>query len=222
MSAADRPVTGPPPDAFHFGRNWQRYLDSYLDPERERTAATSLRDLVGEVRDKSFLDIGSGSGLFSLSAYRQGAKRVTSFDVDPDSVAATRTLHERSGSPANWKVLQGSVLDHDFVAGQEPADVVYSWGVLHHTGDMYTAIANAAGLTKVGGVFVIAIYNRVTGRFMNSERWLRVKRAYNRAPRVAQRGMEVGYATYWAAARVLERRNPFRIAPTAVYLRAVR
>jgi SAM-dependent methyltransferase len=209
MSATDQ-QPAPPPDAFRFGRNWQRYLDSYLDPQRERIAAESLHDLVGDVRDKTFVDVGCGSGLFSLCAYRDGAKQVLSFDVDPDSVAATRTLHERMGSPENWQVLHGSVLDSDFVAGIEPADVVYSWGVLHHTGDMYTAISNAASLTSLGGVFAIAIYNRVTGRWLDSERWWRIKRAYNHAPRLGQWAMELGYAGYWLLRCAKHRRSPLR------------
>lgn len=211
MSAARRPAPAPPPDAFRFGRNWRRYVDTYLDPDRERIAVQSLRDLVGDVEGKTFLDIGCGSGLFSLSAYRAGAKRVVSFDVDPDSVTATRTLRERSDSPENWIVLHGSILDSEFVATIEAADVVYSWGVLHHTGDMNTAIANAAGLTRPGGIFAIAIYNRVTGRWLDSNRWWRIKRAYNRAPAVGQRVMELTYGLYWSMARVRDRQNPVRL-----------
>jgi SAM-dependent methyltransferase len=211
LSGADRQATGPPPDAFRFGRNWQRYVDTYLDPDRERIAAESLHDLVGDVRGKAFLDIGCGSGLFSLSAYRAGAEQVVSFDVDPESVAATRSLRERAGSPVHWKVLHGSILDPGFVANQQAADIVYSWGVLHHTGDMYKAIANAAGLTRPGGTFAIAIYNRVTGRWLDSVRWWRIKRAYNRAPAVAQRAMELTYALSWFAAHVRDRQNPVRV-----------
>lgn len=211
MSTTDQHTTAPAPNAFRFGRNWQRYLHSYLDPERERIAAESLHDLVGDVRNKTFVDIGCGSGLFSLCAYRDGAKQVLSFDVDSDSVAATRTLHERMGSPENWRVLHGSVLDSDFVASIGPADVVYSWGVLHHTGDMYKAIGNAASVTAPGGTFVIAIYNRVTGRWLDSERWRRIKRAYNRAPRLGQRAMEFVYALYWLAGCAKNRTNPLRI-----------
>lgn len=216
MSSSQTPPVAtssrPPPDSFRFGRNWQRYVGSYLDSDRERIAAESLRDLVGDLKDTSFLDIGCGSGLFSLSAHRAGAAVVTSFDVDPDSVAATRVLRTRAGSPDNWSVLHGSVLDPTFLGALPQADVVYSWGVLHHTGDMHTAIRNAAKLVKPGGLFAIAIYNRVTERPLPSERWLQIKRAYNRAPRSAQLAMEAVYALYWSLGTLRSGENPLRAA----------
>src|SRR5687767_10437316 len=130
-----------PPDAFAFGRNWQRYVESYLDPERKAIAAASLADLVGENLDgKVFVDIGAGSGLFSLCAHEAGAARVISLDVDPDSVAATAGLRRSAGEPETWEVREGSILDPKVVNELPQGDVVYSWGVLHHTGDMYAAI----------------------------------------------------------------------------------
>ena len=149
MTATDHATTvAPPPDAFRFGRNWRRYISTYLDADRERVAAESLRDLVGDLDQKSFLDVGCGSGLFSMCAYRAGAVNVVSIDVDPDAVTATRELQTRADAPPNWRVLHQSILAPDILAELEPADVVYSWGVLHHTGDMYTAIRNAADLVK--------------------------------------------------------------------------
>jgi SAM-dependent methyltransferase len=201
-----------PPDAFKFGRNWQRYVRGYLDPERERIAAQSLRDLVGEVGGKTFLDIGCGSGLFSLCAYRAGATDVISIDVDPDAVDATGMLHARAGSPSNWRILHRSILDPELLAELEPCDVVYSWGVLHHTGDMYAAIRNAAALVPPRGRFAIAIYNRATNHWLNSERWARIKRAYNHAPRPLQIGMEGAYGLYWLLGRLRARENPIHVA----------
>jgi 2-polyprenyl-6-hydroxyphenyl methylase/3-demethylubiquinone-9 3-methyltransferase len=207
-----QPVVAPPADAFHFGRNWQRYVSGYLDSDRERIAAESLHDLVGDLRSKSFLDIGCGSGLFSLCAHRAGAQEIVSIDVDPDAVAATRALHAAAGAPDNWRILHRSILDSTLPSAVGPADVVYSWGVLHHTGDMYAAIRNASGLVKPNGAFAIAIYNRVTGRFLDSRRWWRIKRTYNHAPRVAQIAMEMTYASYWLLGRLRSRQNPIREA----------
>lgn len=207
-----QPVVAPPADAFRFGQNWQRYVSGYLDSDRERIAAESLHDLVGDLRGKSFLDIGCGSGLFSLCAHRAGAREIVSIDVDPDAVAATSALHARAGAPDNWRVLHRSILDSTLLSGIEPAEVVYSWGVLHHTGDMYAAIRNASGFVKPDGAFAIAIYNRVTGRFLDSRRWWRIKRAYNHAPRAAQIVMEMVYASYWLLGRLKARQNPIREA----------
>jgi len=201
-----------PPDAFEFGENWQRYISEYLNPERKQIAADSLRDLVGDLTGKTFLDIGAGSGLFSLCAYEAGAERLTSVDVDPNSVAASSRLRRSVGEPPNWSVIEGSILDERVVAELEPADVVYSWGVLHHTGDMDTAIRNAAQLVKPGGVFSIAIYNRVTGRFLDSARWWKIKRLYNHSPRPVQRAMEFLYFGHWVGHQLKARKNPFRAA----------
>lgn len=209
---SDKSPASPPPDAFRFGRNWQRYVGTYLDSDRERIAAESLRDLVGDLRGKTFLDIGCGSGLFSLCAHRAEARQVVSIDVDPDAVAATRELWSKAGAPNTWTVLHRSILDLKTVAELEAAQVVYSWGVLHHTGDMYTAIRNAAGLVEPGGLFAIAIYNRVTEGRLTSQRWLRIKRAYNRVPRFVQVAMEAAYALYWSLGMLRSGESPLRAA----------
>ena len=116
-----------------------------------------------------------------------------SVDVDPDSVEACRKLWRSIGSPENWEIFEGSVLDSSFVSRLPRADIVYSWGVLHHTGDMYTAIRNAARLVTPGGLLCIAIYNRVTEGFLDSGRWWKIKHRYNHSPRWVQRAMETAY-----------------------------
>jgi SAM-dependent methyltransferase len=213
MSADAEERIAAPPDAFRFGRNWQRYVADYLAPERERIAADSLRDLLEvDLTGRTFLDIGCGSGLFSLCAHNAGADTVVSVDVDPDSVAATSALRERAGAPENWRVIHGSILDPRVVDELPSADVVYSWGVLHHTGDMWTAIRNASRLVAPSGIFCIAIYNRVNGRFLDSDRWLKIKRAYNHSSRRRQIAMEWAYTLQWGLAEVRSRNNPFRVA----------
>jgi SAM-dependent methyltransferase len=128
-------------------------------------------------------------------------------------VQATESLREAIGRPDNWKVIHGSILDDDLLQSLTGVDVLYSWGVLHHTGDMWRAIRNASGLVAPGGVFCIAIYNRVSGRFLDSERWLRIKRTYNHHGRAVQIAMETLYAGYWAVAEVVRRRrSPFKAA----------
>jgi len=165
---------------FRFGENWARFIDS-IDDNRIRMAERSLVQMLGapSLEGKTFLDVGSGSGLFSLAARRLGA-RVRSFDFDPQSVACTMELRRRYfPDDGEWVVEQGSVLDQRFVGGLGRYEIVYSWGVLHHTGSMWEALRNVAGLVGPGGSLYIAIYNDQGGA---SRRWLKVKRLYNRLP----------------------------------------
>jgi 2-polyprenyl-6-hydroxyphenyl methylase/3-demethylubiquinone-9 3-methyltransferase len=162
---------------FQFGENWRRFL-SVLNDERIAEAEKSLTEMLAleDLRGLSFLDIGSGSGLFSLAARRLGAARVHSFDYDPQSVACAEELKRRYfNGDDDWTIEQGSVLDADYVTRLGQFDVVYSWGVLHHTGAMWQALENAARPVAAGGHLFIAIYNDQQQR---SRLWLRVKRFY--------------------------------------------
>jgi 2-polyprenyl-3-methyl-5-hydroxy-6-metoxy-1,4-benzoquinol methylase len=176
-------------ERFEFGRNWQRFLQ-IVDESRIQAAEASLQRMLREDRldGRRFLDIGSGSGLFSLAARRLGAV-VHSFDFDPQSVACGRELKRRyaEGDP-DWTIEQGSVLDRDYVDGLGPFHVVYSWGVLHHTGRMWEAIDNATRPVAPGGKLFIAIYNDLGSR---TRRWASIKRLYNRLPRAARPALTV-------------------------------
>jgi SAM-dependent methyltransferase len=197
------------PPAFAFGENWSRFLTSLSDKQIEQ-ATRSVSALVGrDLQDKAFLDIGSGSGLSSLAARRLGA-RVYSFDYDPQSVACTQELRRRffPGDDA-WTVAQGSVLDAAFLATLGQFDVVYSWGVLHHTGHMWVAIENAARLVRPGGLFAIGIYNFHGGR-RGTAMWTRLKRWYCKAPRWQQVAWENAYLTWNLISLAAVGRNPIR------------
>jgi 2-polyprenyl-3-methyl-5-hydroxy-6-metoxy-1,4-benzoquinol methylase len=173
--------------SFSFGRNWQRYLSS-VDEERVRIAEVSLTEFTNLARldGRSFLDIGCGSGLFSHAAFRLGAERIVSFDVDPASVECCLQLHEQAGKPENWEIRHGSVLDEPFLTSLGTFDIVYSWGVLHHTGRMWDAIVQSARLVNPGGLYYIALYNKILSRNGSTSWihpfWLKVKRTYNTSP----------------------------------------
>jgi SAM-dependent methyltransferase len=165
---------------FAFGDNWSRFL-LVLDNDRICQAEQSLREMldVADLQGKRFLDVGSGSGLFSLAARRLGAV-VHSFDYDPQSVACTSELRRRYfPDDPDWTVEQGSALDGEYLSSLGQWDIVYSWGVLHHTGNMSQALNNVATLVRANGKLFIAIYND-QGRA--SRIWLQVKKAYNRLP----------------------------------------
>jgi 2-polyprenyl-6-hydroxyphenyl methylase/3-demethylubiquinone-9 3-methyltransferase len=188
---------------FAFGDNWRRFL-TVLNDDRIAAAESSLTHMlrVDDLADKTFLDIGSGSGLFSLAARRLGAQ-VRSFDFDVQSVACTEELRRRYfPEDDDWRIEQGSVLDAEYLASLGRFDVVYSWGVLHHTGEMWSALANAAPLVNPKGLLFIAIYN---DQGPISLRWRWVKRRYATGSRPVQEALVGVIGGYFAARMVMNR-----------------
>jgi SAM-dependent methyltransferase len=175
------------PVDFSFGKNWLEFLRGF-DEERLHIAESSLLDFMGleSLEGKSFIDIGCGSGLFSYAAFGLGASRVVSFDVDQLCVRCCIALRERAGNPAQWEVLHGSVLDDAFLSRLGSFDIVYSWGVLHHTGRMWDAVEKSLRLVRTGGYYYIALYNKILRRdgkpaWVHSF-WTTVKKLHNTHP----------------------------------------
>jgi len=175
---------------FSFGENWREFLE-HIDDQRIEIAEKAILSLLGQQRldGLTFLDIGSGSGLSSLAARRLGA-RVHSFDYDPQSVACTQALRSRyCPDDTEWMVEQGSILDPDYLAKLGRFDIVYSWGVLHHTGAMHNAIARASRLVAQHGLFAFALYHRTRMCAL----WRLEKRWYAGASPDAQRRARAVY-----------------------------
>jgi SAM-dependent methyltransferase len=178
-------VLSPSPERFAFGKNWRKF-SSLLSEERIRDAETSLASMLHceSLAARSFLDIGCGSGLFSLAAARLEAEHIHSFDYDEDSVACTAAVKEKFfPSDADWAIERGDITDPVYCRALGTFDVVYAWGVLHHTGAMWAAMENACACVAPGGTFFVSIYNDQGRR---SRFWRRVKRVYNALPRPLQ------------------------------------
>ena len=199
---------------FSFGRNWASFLKR-LNQARIAEAEKNLIEFLGEksLDGGSFLDVGSGSGLSSLAARRLGAM-VTSFDYDGESVACTEELRRRYlPDDPSWIIEQGSVLDTEYLAGLGQFDIVYSWGVLHHTGAMWQAMANIKTMVKTGGLLFIAIYNDC-GEVSRS--WLERKRRYNALPQI----LRPFYAIYvWMPQELRSLAGSMRSGELRTYIR---
>lgn len=166
---------------FQFGTNWKQFL-STLDNGQIIAAEESIKRMLeaDDLHGQTFVDVGSGSGLSSLAARRLGAI-VHSFDYDPESVVCTRRLKDQFfPNDPDWIIDSGSVLDSHWLHSLQQYDIVYSWGVLHHTGAMWQALENIDSLVTPGGKLFISIYND-QGRL--SDFWWLVKRLYNVMPR---------------------------------------
>jgi 2-polyprenyl-6-hydroxyphenyl methylase/3-demethylubiquinone-9 3-methyltransferase len=185
---------------FRFGENWRKYL-LHVDDAAIRQAEAGMLRLVPARRlaGARFIDIGCGSGIHSLAAVRLGAAQVVAIDIDPDSVAATKELLAREGVVAD--VREESVFH---ATGQ--FDVVYSWGVLHHTGDMWRAVRSAAELVRPGGLFAIGLYQQTP----SCKFWRKIKRFYSSAARPVQALLRWPYTTLYIARIALSGTNPIR------------
>jgi len=180
--------------ALRVRGDWRQFLD-LVDEERISAAVAALQEFLGveSLAGRRFVDVGSGSGLSSLAARRLGAS-VVSFDFDPESVACTRELRRRHDPDGDWRVEEGSVLDREYIDSLGQFGVVYSWGVLHHTGDLWAALDTAIRLVAQDGLLWVALYN---DQGQPSRVWARVKRSYNVGGPWARRALLSGSSAYF-------------------------
>jgi len=196
--------------SFDFGKNWGEF-SNVLTPERLEKSRRSLEVVFGPegLKGKTFLDIGCGSGVFSICASKLGAGKVVGIDVDQECVEVSRknslNFIDQGVMP---EFLHLSILDEEKVKTLGKSDVVYAWGSLHHTGDMWKAIRITADLVGMGGTLWLAIYHR----HLSSPIWKEIKRIFNFSPTAGKRVMTyIFYGLIYSAVLVTTRKNPLEL-----------
>ena len=192
---------------FDFGSNWEKYSIRRLDSDRLAIAAQSLQSLLGldSLSNASFLDIGCGSGLFSIAAHELGAEVVVGLDINPRCIIISSHNRKCYAPNAPISFYEVSALCLKDLEKLGHFDIVYAWGVLHHTGAMWEAIRNTAHQVSPGGVLVLSIYNK----HWTSPIWKSIKWIYNRSPGKIQWVMVVLFSGIIYLAKLLVTgRNP--------------
>ena len=198
---------------FNFGSNWEKYSENKVTEETIKQASESIHRLCGDIAGKTFLDIGCGSGVFSIAASDMGATKVIGFDISKECIDVSnknlKRLSPNSLLPEHcWGISQiskprgsvefmiGDVLEMPFLARIGKFDIVYAWGSLHHTGNMMLAAACANNLVNRGGLLAMSIYNK----HWTSPIWKMVKLAYNSSHRYLQKliALSLGVVIYLA------------------------
>lgn len=182
---------------YWFGVNWRNFIRFHINERSLKFAEDNLRQLIAPIslQGLDFLDIGCGSGIHSLAALKLGAASVTSFDVDQDSVQASLAVRNKFGEQYKnkWKIRQLSILENTEIECLDKYDLVYAWGSLHHSGDVWTAIRNSTIPVKKGGYLVLALYSKDVVPFPSHEFWLEKKRAYVSSGIIKRRLYEAWY-----------------------------
>lgn len=190
---------------FAFGKNWETY-SRHIDEARIRDAREALIELVGDLTGRTFLDVGCGSGIHSLAALQSGSPSVTSFDFDDDAVHTAQILRNSMAPDSSWEIYHADILEPP----EGVWDVVYAWGSLHHTGNMWQACENVSRLLTPGGTLAVSIYN---DQKWVSKFWSMVKRGYVSAPLLRLPLLLLTFVLTWGptlARQILTGRSPVR------------
>lgn len=192
---------------FGFGENWADYAQ-HIDSAKIEKAEEGLFKLIpsDQLEGKTFMDIGCGSGLHSLSALRGGVREAVCVDIDPHSVKTTQAVLGHHWTQPNYRVYEYNILADAPPADIESRtfDIVYSWGVLHHTGDMWAAIEKSASFVAPGGMFVIALYKKSP----LCKIWAIEKKLYTNYP-LLRWPLNIAYMAMYCVIKLLLLQNPF-------------
>lgn len=194
---------------FNFGENWDQYSEKVLSKESLDSAILSIQSLlqIENLDNKSFLDVGCGSGLFSVAAQKLNASKVVGIDINPICVDISLINSEMYAPYSSMSFIQGSALDNAFLNQLGEFDIVYAWGSLHHTGSMWDSISSISQRINPNGMFVLSIYNK----HFTSPIWRLIKRVYNTSPNIGKKIMVYIFGVIIFGAKfVMTGNHPFK------------
>ena len=150
--------------ALYSDEEFQEFID-FLKTRFERNGI----DLREAFAGKRCVDAGCGGGRATILMAEAGASEVVALDLSETNVATTRMRAQQRGCD-NVVVQQASLLDVPFE--DESFDVVWSNGVLHHTGDTDGTLKEITRLLKPGGWMWLYLYGS-GGIYWHMVDWVR-------------------------------------------------
>jgi ubiquinone/menaquinone biosynthesis C-methylase UbiE len=153
---------------------WTEYVPEYEASEKHWALFYSAE----EVRQKSVLDAGCGTGIFSIIFARHGAGRVLGIDISAGSLDTARSLKEKFGL-ANAEFERRDMLALPYADGS--FDIVWAWGTVHHTTDPLGAISELIRVLRPGGSILLAVYKRTRLTWVHEM----IRKTLVRTPRIA-------------------------------------
>lgn len=140
-----------------FSREWFDEIDArFVDAARhfahdERPFGRIIP--FDAITGKKVLEIGCGMGLHTELMARAGAE-VTALDISPKSVAATKARLALKGLTADVREVDAETLDI-----QNEYDLIWSWGVIHHSSRTGRVLRNLYGALKPGAQLRFMVYS---------------------------------------------------------------
>ena len=110
---------------------------------------------IDSIRGKRVLEIGVGLGSDHYTLAR-GGNEMTALDLSREHLRLTSLHLELEG--LKTEAVHGDMENMPFPDGT--FDVVYSFGVLHHTDNMDRAVAEIHRVLKAGGIAILSVYHR--------------------------------------------------------------
>jgi 2-polyprenyl-3-methyl-5-hydroxy-6-metoxy-1,4-benzoquinol methylase len=166
-------------------------------------------------RGKRVLEVGCGIGTDSINFARAGAE-LTAVDLSGASLAIARQRAEVTGVADRITFRQANAEELSSVVDDGPYDLIYSFGVIHHTPHPERALAQMRALAAPGSTLKLMIYHRWSwkvfwilalqerGRFWKADELI-AKHSE------AQTGCPVTFTYTRGEAQELVERNGFRV-----------